>query len=84
MTYTEFTFIASTAGFLFPKFSSSHEIMVEDASGLDYIKDKVAKREEEIIFHAEWEKSVLKSMPNRMNSLYSRNWKSLDDYLYCK
>ena len=37
--------------------SSSHEIMVEDA---DYV-DKVAKRAMEIIFHAEWEKSVLKS-----------------------
>ena len=35
--------------------------MVEDAAGLDYIKDMVAKRAEEIIFHAEWEKSVLKS-----------------------
>ena len=34
--------------------------MVEDAAGLDYI-DKVAKRAVEIIFHAEWEKSVLKS-----------------------
>ena len=32
--------------------------MVEDAAGLDYIKDKVAKRTEEIIFHAECEKSV--------------------------
>ena len=52
MTYTEF---------FFAKFSSSHEIMVEDADWLDYIKDKVAKRAEGIIFHAEWEKSVLKS-----------------------
>ena len=52
--------------------SSSHEIMVEDAAGLDYI-DKVAKRAVEIIFHAEWEKSVLKSVSNRMNSWYSRN-----------
>ena len=34
--------------------------MVEDAVGLDYIV-KVAKRAVEIIFHAEWEKSVLKS-----------------------
>ena len=58
--------------------------MVEDAAGLDYIKDKVAKRTVEIIFHAEWEKSVLKSVSNRMNSWYSRNWKSLDAYLYCK
>ena len=32
--------------------------MVEDAAGLDCIKDKVAKRAEGIIFHAEWEKSV--------------------------
>ena len=32
--------------------------MVEDAAGLDYIKDKVAKCTEEIIFHAECEKSV--------------------------
>ena len=32
--------------------------MVEDAAGLDYIKDNVAKRTEEIIFHAECEKSV--------------------------
>ena len=32
--------------------------MVEDAVGLDYIKDKVAKHTEEIIFHAECEKSV--------------------------
>ena len=38
--------------------------MVEDAAGLDYIKDKVAKRAEEIIFHAE---------SNRMDSWYSRN-----------
>ena len=58
--------------------------MVEDAAGLDYIKDKVAKRAEEIIFHAEWEKSVLKSVSNRMNSWYSRNWMSLVAYLYCK
>ena len=55
--------------------------MVEDAAGLDYI-DKVAKRAVEIIFHAEWENSVLKSVPNRMNSWYSMNWKSLDAYLY--
>ena len=53
--------------------------MVEgDAAGLDYI-DKV-KRAVEIIFHAEWEKSVLKSVSNRTNSWYSR--KSLDAYLY--
>ena len=45
--------------------------MVEDDAGLDYIKNKVAKRAEEIIFHAEWEKSV--SVSNRMNSWYSRN-----------
>ena len=32
--------------------------MVEDAAGRDYIKGKVAKRTEEIIFHAECEKSV--------------------------
>ena len=32
--------------------------MVEDAAGLDYIKAKVAKRTEKIIFHAEFEKSV--------------------------
>ena len=56
----------------FSKFSS-HEIMVEgDAAGLDYI-DKVSKRAVEIIFHAEWEKSVLKSVSNRTNSWYSRN-----------
>ena len=35
-----------------------YQIMVEDAAGLDYIKDKIAKRAEEIIFHAEWENSV--------------------------
>ena len=34
------------------------QMMIEDAAGLDYIKNKVAKRAEEIIFHAEWEKSV--------------------------
>ena len=35
--------------------------MVEgDAAGLDYI-DKVSKRAVEFFFHAEWEKSVLKS-----------------------
>ena len=46
----------------FSKFSSSHEIMVEgDAAGLDYI-DKVSKRAVEITVHAEWEKSVLKSV----------------------
>ena len=38
------------------------------------------KRAVEIIFHAEWEKSVLKSVSNRTNSWYSR--KSLDAYLY--
>ena len=80
MTYTEFTFISFTAWFFFSKFSSSHEIMVQDAAVLDYM-DKVAKRAVEIIFHAEWEKSVLKSVSNRMNSWHSRNWKS---YLYCK
>ena len=32
--------------------------MVEDAARLDYIKDKVAKRTEEIICYAECEKSV--------------------------
>ena len=32
--------------------------MVEDADWLNYIEDKVAKRAEEIIFHAEWAKSV--------------------------
>ena len=32
--------------------------MVEYAAGLDYIEDKVAKRTEEITFHAECEKSV--------------------------
>ena len=49
--------------------------MVEEADWLDYIKDKVANRAEEIIFHAEWEKSVLKSVSDRMSSWYSRNWK---------
>ena len=60
MTYTEYTFIAFTTWFFFSKFSSSHEIMVEDAAGLDHIKVG-------IIFHPEWEKSVLKSVSNRMN-----------------
>ena len=32
--------------------------MVKDAAGLDYINGKVARRTEEIIFHAECEKSV--------------------------
>ena len=32
--------------------------MVEDAARLDYIKDKIAKRTEEIICYAEYEKSV--------------------------
>ena len=32
--------------------------MVEDAARLDYIKDKIAKRTEEIICHAECEKIV--------------------------
>ena len=32
--------------------------MVEDAARLDYIKDKIAKRTEEIICYAECEKSV--------------------------
>ena len=55
-------------GMIFLEFSSSHEIMVEgDAAGLDYI-DKVSKRAVEIICHAEWEKSVLKSVSNRTNS----------------
>ena len=39
----------------------NNQIVSGDTAGLDYIKDKVAKRAEEIIFHAEWEKSVLKS-----------------------
>ena len=57
MTYTSI----SLSRHEFSKFSSSHEIMVEgDAAGLDYI-DKVSKRAVEIIFHAEWEKSVVKS-----------------------
>ena len=38
MTYTEFTFIAFRVWFFFSKFSSSHEIMVEDAAGLYYIR----------------------------------------------
>ena len=38
------------------------------------------KRAVEIIFHAEWKKSVLKSVSNRTNCWYSR--KSLDAYLY--
>ena len=64
----------------FSKFSSSHEIMVEgDAAGLDHL-DKVSERAVEIIFHAEWEKSVLKSVSNRTNSWYSK--KSLDAYMY--
>ena len=42
--------------------------MIEDAAGLDDIKDKVAKR----------------TVSNRMNSWYNRNWKSLAAYLYCK
>ena len=55
--------------------------MVEDAAGLD--KDKVAERTEDIIFHAECEKSVrIGAVSNRMNSGYSWNWKSLDAYLY--
>ena len=33
-------------------------LFVEKAAVLDYIKDKVAKRTEEIIFHAECEKNV--------------------------
>ena len=33
-------------------------LMVEDAAKLDYIKDKIAKRTEEIICYAECEKSV--------------------------
>ena len=32
--------------------------MVQEVAGLDYIKDNVAERTEEIIFHAECEKSV--------------------------
>ena len=43
-----------------------------DAAGLDYI-DKVSKPAVEIIFHAKWEKSVLKPVSNRTNSWYSRN-----------
>ena len=94
---TEFTFfIAFTAWFFFSKFSSSdtHEMsmtneireilvnllfMVEDAAGLDCIKDKVAKR---IVFFMLNVGRAFKS--NRMNSWYSRKWKSLDAYKYCK
>ena len=47
--------------------------MVENAAGLDYIKVKFAKYAEEIIFHAEWEKSILKSVSNRMVSWYNGN-----------
>ena len=50
--------------------------MVEDAARLDYIKDKVAIRTEEIISHAECEKAV--------QIWYIRNRKSLDAYQYCK
>ena len=32
--------------------------MVEDAARLDYVKDKIAKRTEEIIIYAECKKSV--------------------------
>ena len=57
----------------FSKFSSSHEIMVEgEAAGRLNVQWK--------FFHAEWEKSVLKSVSNRTNCWYSR--KSLDAYLY--
>ena len=55
------------------------EFTLFHAAGLDYI-DKVSKRAVEIIFHAEWKKSVLKSVSNRTNSWYSR--KSLDAYMY--
>ena len=74
MTCTEFTFIAFTAWFFFSKFSLSHDIMVKDAA---WVLDMVAKRAEEIIFHA-----VRVSI--RMNYWYSRSWNSLDAYLYCK
>ena len=56
----------------FSKFSSSHEMIVEG--------NAAARCAVEIIFHAEWEKRVLKSVSNRTNSWYSR--KSLDAYLY--
>ena len=45
--------------------------MVEDAAGLDYIKDKVAKRAVEIIFHAEWEKSVQIAQTAGIESLWT-------------
>ena len=42
--------------------------MVEDAARLDYIKDKIAKRTEEIICFAECEKRAFKSVSDRTNS----------------
>ena len=47
------------------------QIMVEDAAVLDYIKNKVPKCTEEIIFH--YFSLLLKSVSNRMNSWYKRN-----------
>ena len=64
MTYTEYLLHRFRCViFLFEIFFTGHtrnvcQIMVEDADGLDNIKGKVAKRTEEIIFHAECEKSV--------------------------
>ena len=74
MTYTEFTLFILFHGMIFRNFLHHNEIMVEgEAAGR-------LKRAVEIIFHAEWEKSVLKSVSNRTNSWY--NMKSLDAYLY--
>ena len=63
-------------------FFSDHKpvFMVEDAARLDFIKDKVAKRTEEIISHAECEKSV--QICVRSHELLVHQ--SLDAYLYCK
>ena len=54
--------------------------MVEDTAGIDYIKHKVAKHTEEIIFRAECEKSV----QIRVKSHELLAHQSLDAYLYCK
>ena len=74
MTYTEFT-LFYFHGIMFRNFLHHTKLWLNvegDAAGLDYI-DKVSKRAVEIIFHADWEKSVLKSVSNRTNSWYSRN-----------
>ena len=88
MTYTEYLLHRfHRVIFLFEIFFITKclcQIVVEDAAGLDYIKDKVAKRTEEIIFHAEYEKSVQICVKSHELLVQQELKVFLEAYLYCK